>query len=1176
MDARSLNPTRALWLAGPLLLASCAGGAEPGPAQVALRATLREPAVDLGPDALRALPSLSKGQPILPGTPEYSAAMLPLADVLHALAWVPPASPVRPAWSGSEVAMSAYSRGRMSVLAGDAQGAIEPLREATRLDPDAPEPWRELGEVLIATGDRSGGAEALTRAMDLGAHDSRTVLLLASELLTAGKRDEALARLAFGAAQPPVGDPGPRRLIHANLTSLLIAADRVAAAAEACAVAHEDGLAVVARSAYRRELGEMLQRAGQQWTEVSDGFARLGLWSRAADTARQAIESRRGGDELLTDRLVRALLLDGRADEARAAALDALRARAGLLDDRLVILLRGLRDATGVAFGDGALEACDSDDARRGDAFLLWRARVQAATSSPEEREHVLTEAMRRFPAEPDLALDLLWPGPGESDSARVARALRAVGAAPRSAGAIAQALRQVSPSLAPVFEALAALRQPAGALLAARLELLHEHPEAALAHLAGAGDPGIASEAALARVQALAALGELERARLACDDLIAAAPASPWAFEALVAVQRFDEAARLADDALARGPQAEFPAWWARSATTLALSRGEPERAWVIQDARSDADPFDGSLLLARMQRHLPRGPQPDQAALNQIATRLRDDLPGSTVVRRAVTGEFAQRGMFPQAAERAEALARERWGVPGASETLWQVLEAWQRREPGPGAARAMALADEIAREGGDPERATAARARALRISGRLDEAREALVQLAPVSSLFAVELEAFTRSAQRDVPGADALRRARLESSPPSLPVLIERASFYAEQGELAAFADAAEAIPAWCGLLPGQRAALGRAVDDAAAQAAALRDDAMARRWEALCAAALAHGCEVGPASHAYRLSVLALRAPRDAEAIRLAVDQATHDHPSQARALRYAPVRALVEAERLTDAAAAMGPLVISDPLATAEIWDSWIRLAAQAGDDALVRGLADRLPDGDLAREIVKTLGSTPEGPAPADPRADLLYRLAGLLSFIGREDLADEMHERCLAIDPEHVWASNDHGYRLALKGERLDDAERMLVRAARALPENPGIIDSLGWVRYRLGVLRDDVDEAGAVVRESAVTLLSRAATLAGDDANAEVLEHLGDALWQVNRRDEAASRWSQALARAEVELTRIPEGPGGSPQARLRAAAEERIAGLHARLDAAASGVPPPVAPLVRPPN
>lgn len=1180
MEAGSLNRWRALWLTGPLWLAACAGGAEPGPAGAGYRAAMQEPARNLDAATLWALPALTRGAPIEPGTPEHARASTSLADVLREVSWNAPQAPAREGWSGSEVATGAYARGRMAMLAGDAPGAIEPLREATRLDPGAPEPWRELGEVLLATGDRAAGAEALGRAMDLGAHDARTVLLLASELLSAGRRDEALARLAFGAMQPASGDPGPRRLIHANLASLLLSAGRITAAEEACALAHADGLAIIARSAYRRELGDMLQRAGQQWTEVSDGLARLGAWGRAAEAASKAIESHRGSDELIADRLVRALLMDGRPGEARQAVLDAAARRAGLLDERLVILARGACDTTGVPFGDEMLGACDGDESRRGDSYLVWRARMHAAASGPGVRESVLIDAMKAFPAEADLAFDLVQAGPGEGLAEVVARTGRAIEAAPRSAGLIVQTLRQTSRSHEALVEAITALQSPVGALILARVELIRERPAAALEALSRAeADPRLKAEVLLTRVQALAAAGALEEAGRACNDLLALAARSPWAFEALVAVQRFAEAAWLAEDALGHAPggvEAVARGWWARSAAALAFSLGEPERAWAIQDARSAEDPLDASLLLARMQRHLPRGPRPDQRVLNEVASQLRDGLAGSTVVRRAVTGEFLQRGMFVQAAERAEALARERWGVPAASETLWQVWEAWERREPGTGAARALAFADGLALEGGDPERRLAARARALRIGARLDEARAALVELAPMSSLFAVELEAFTRSVQRDQAAADALRRARLEASAPSLPVLIERASFFAAQGEVERFAQAAEGIPAWSELLPAQRAALGGAVDDAASATASARDDALAQRWAAVCAAAIERGCDVGPASHAYRLSILALRAPRDGASITRAVEQATGAHPAQARALRYAPVRALVDAGRLSDAAAVMGPLLTTDPQATAEIWDSWIRLAAQAGDDDVVRALAEGLPGGDLAREITKTLGPAPEGPTPAEPRADLLYRVAGLLSFFGREALADEMHERCLSLDPSHIWASNDHGYRLALKGERLDEAERLLARAARAMPEHPGIIDSLGWVRYRLGVLRDDIDEGGAVVRESAITLLTRAVALAGDGASAEVLEHLGDALWQVNRRDEAAQRWTQALARAEKELAEAPEGPEGSPGARLRALAQERVAGLRARIEAAASGVPPPVAPLMRPPN
>lgn len=107
------------------------------------------------------------------------------------------------------------------------------------------------------------------------------------------------------------------------------------------------------------------------------------------------------------------------------------------------------------------------------------------------------------------------------------------------------------------------------------------------------------------------------------------------------------------------------------------------------------------------------------------------------------------------------------------------------------------------------------------------------------------------------------------------------------------------------------------------------------------------------------------------------------------------------------------------------------------------------------------------------------------------------------------LLLFPDEAGVMNYLGYTLLERGERLDEAQRLIERAARLRPGDGGIIDSLGWLQLKLG----RVDEA--------VTTLERALALEPEDPT--LIGHLGDALWSQGRRIEARFRWRQALAAA-----------------------------------------------------
>jgi Flp pilus assembly protein TadD len=127
-----------------------------------------------------------------------------------------------------------------------------------------------------------------------------------------------------------------------------------------------------------------------------------------------------------------------------------------------------------------------------------------------------------------------------------------------------------------------------------------------------------------------------------------------------------------------------------------------------------------------------------------------------------------------------------------------------------------------------------------------------------------------------------------------------------------------------------------------------------------------------------------------------------------------------------------------------------------------------------------------------------------LLYARA--LSWERRDDIAHAEADlrKVLAIEPENVAALNALGYTLADRTTRYREALELIDRARVAEPDNAAIIDSYGWVLYRLG--RSD----------EALVQLRRAFTLQKDP---EIAAHLGEVLWTTGDKVQARRYFDEA---------------------------------------------------------
>ena len=135
----------------------------------------------------------------------------------------------------------------------------------------------------------------------------------------------------------------------------------------------------------------------------------------------------------------------------------------------------------------------------------------------------------------------------------------------------------------------------------------------------------------------------------------------------------------------------------------------------------------------------------------------------------------------------------------------------------------------------------------------------------------------------------------------------------------------------------------------------------------------------------------------------------------------------------------------------------------------------------------------------------PTNP--DLLYDFALLAEKTGRLDVMEKALREVMQQAPDNHHAYNALGYSLAERNVRLPEALELIGKALQMAPGDPFIMDSMGWVQYRLG----NLNEAEAQLRQ--------AYALRNDP---EIAVHLGEVLWQKGLKSDAQKLWREARAK------------------------------------------------------
>jgi len=134
----------------------------------------------------------------------------------------------------------------------------------------------------------------------------------------------------------------------------------------------------------------------------------------------------------------------------------------------------------------------------------------------------------------------------------------------------------------------------------------------------------------------------------------------------------------------------------------------------------------------------------------------------------------------------------------------------------------------------------------------------------------------------------------------------------------------------------------------------------------------------------------------------------------------------------------------------------------------------------------------------------------DIIYARALVAAELGKLDIAEADFRAIIEQDPNNVNALNALGYTLADQTERYEEARELIAKALEGSPDASHILDSMGWVLYRL----DDYSEA--------IVFLEKAYQ---DGQEVEIGAHLGEVYWESGNQEKARTVWYESFQKDSV---------------------------------------------------
>ncbi len=129
----------------------------------------------------------------------------------------------------------------------------------------------------------------------------------------------------------------------------------------------------------------------------------------------------------------------------------------------------------------------------------------------------------------------------------------------------------------------------------------------------------------------------------------------------------------------------------------------------------------------------------------------------------------------------------------------------------------------------------------------------------------------------------------------------------------------------------------------------------------------------------------------------------------------------------------------------------------------------------------------------------------EIIYDFAMAAERVGKLDVMETELRKSMKLRPDFAAAYNALGYSFADRNIKLQEAKNLIETALTLQPDDHYMLDSLGWVHYRLG----NLDKAAENLRKAYEV-----------QADPEIAAHLGEVLWKQGKQEEAKKIWASAL--------------------------------------------------------
>jgi len=1100
-------------------------------------------------------------------------------------------------------ALRHYARGRDAALQRRHLAAVTQFMKALELTPKDTDVLRALARSYLGLGNQSKSIQTYREILSLEPGHSEAVFMIA--LASADRREfETAARLLSGKKLADGGfdhDPAADVLADYVLSVALAQLGYDRASIEAARSAIDGVETSMNGSLYSARLGSVYRQRGEIQRSIGDAYCRLGEYANALRAYERSSELPAPDPMALAPRVLYANLRLGRVHTTQLELYAALAADAPDVSERLVRLCEYV-----------AAHVDDLEALRK--AMLELRGKHpadaslarSAAALLPEDRALAL---MRRFAVQhPDSAsvIGEILSGLADRD---VREAVEFAAAVVDEQPTLAEeTVKRLFMATSRPSDAVRAAREAAGsaamAVVEARL-LLHMGALGPAWSAAQQADAQHAAPRAL-HVTRLEIAAHLEEPSL-LDTVIETWPGELTGavlLEQSRALRRAgqpDKALLAAERAQVRGAD-EFETLIELAWAHIAVGAQQEDQN-VAQVHGQDAVQYAEQAIELRPDDDRPYrvltavygsgGPLEDATKLRETARRLFDANPDSRLYAQLVVEESLSRRRYEKALEGALNLYET---DPWDRASLRMAIEAWRQMDRMGDAARW--LDRKLEDQPGNPhllEQWTSVQLAMNRPEQALQRL-EAHVERDPLDYAATYLLESAYRAANR-VDKAIELAEQRLLSRPLGIRRELELASLYAQGKDFEAAMQRVEHVVERIDEATRRQLIAAVSLVQRIDEAQPKRTDLLLRLVEEATQRFDRLPLDVyGPA-----LVALAGRGASEGEfesmARRAVDDVAKRDGGGVQAALAWREVaQQLVDAGRPGLAGQILELRLLTEPRLTDDRAHAALCMMTFAAN-AAAGGRADE------SLSLLSTLqqdGELPVWPG-YDQQASLsesLYELSQMYYLIGDQDGAMVILEQLVRLQPDHAMALNNLGY---FRIERGDDSARvaqMIERAHELRPDEANVIDSMGWLRYKQGRFGDKAtaDDDGNVNEQGdrrqgagdmddqpgALEYLMRAVK-ASAEPSAESLDHLGDAQWRLGMTDEAVTSWRRAVDLLENELWQRQMVSVyefmmqrqwllvvADPQAMYDREFGATLERTRAKLEAAANGVRPPVAP------